>query len=225
MISSKTKLTNRKFYGKWIYKVTLCAEGCTLLRVKTLDEIKEFCLNGETDSPHYSIWAKAHRNRETLVAICNFLEKENKSNYATRIERNYVDFYTNDKNFYTNISNTFQQLVKHRYEPDQTNLDILSQSNSITVKKLPKNRYNYRVYLLPHKMAGDKEGKRKYIDWMKQQSPKITCTDAIEKWFISTEWNWDRRYVLVEDERTLLLLKLRNSDVVGRIYNFVVTDK
>jgi hypothetical protein len=31
--------------------------------------------------------------------------------------------------------------------------------------------------------------------------------------------------VLVEDEGTLLMMKLRNSDVVGTVYNYVVTDK
>ena len=74
-------------------------------------------------------------------------------------------------------------------------------------------------------MANDKEGKKKYIEWLKRQSPKITCTTAIEHWFIKTDWNWDRRYVLVEDESTLLMLKLRNAEVVGRIYKFVISDK
>jgi hypothetical protein len=71
-------------------------------------------------------------------------------------------------------------------------------------------------------MRGDKEAKKQYIDWIKKQSPRITFTDAIATWFLSTEWNWDRRYVLVEDDHTLLLLKLRNSEVVGRIYNYVI---
>jgi hypothetical protein len=47
----------------------------------------------------------------------------------------------------------------------------------------------------------------------------------VQKWFLKTDWNWDRRYVLVEDEGTLLMMKLRNSDVVGTVYNYVVTDK
>jgi hypothetical protein len=31
--------------------------------------------------------------------------------------------------------------------------------------------------------------------------------------------------VLVEDESTLLMMKLRGADVVGRVYNFIVCDK
>jgi hypothetical protein len=74
-------------------------------------------------------------------------------------------------------------------------------------------------------MAGDKEGKQKYIAWLKTQEDRVTCTPAVEKWFMTTDWNWDRRYILVQDESTLLMLKLRNSEVVGRIYNYVVSDK
>jgi hypothetical protein len=70
-----------------------------------------------------------------------------------------------------------------------------------------------------------REDKNKYIDWIKTQDPRITCTPALEKWFINTDWNWDRRYVLVEDEATVLMMKLRNTEVVGTVYKFVISDK
>jgi hypothetical protein len=226
MLTTKTKLTNRKFYGKWLYKTTIKLEGCSLFRTKTLSDIKDFCQSPEPTEHRYSVYTRAYKNKDEILEICLCLEKYDKKSYATRIEQNYIDFYSNDKKFYEEISLKFENILKHRFEPDESTKNILDQNNSsITVKKLPKNRYNYRVFLLPHKMNGDKEEKEKYINWLKNQNPRVTCTPAIEKWFISTDWNWDRRYILVEDEATLLMLKLRNSDVVGRIYNFVVADK
>ena len=74
-------------------------------------------------------------------------------------------------------------------------------------------------------MANDRPAKKKYIDWLKTQMPRVTCTSAVETWFLATDWNWDRRYILVEDDQTLLMMKLRNADVVGKIYNFVISDK
>ena len=74
-------------------------------------------------------------------------------------------------------------------------------------------------------MAKDIDGKELLLDWMKKQSPKITCSPSVQRWFLDTDWNWDRRYVLVEDESTLLMFKLRAADVIGRIYKFVVCDK
>ena len=70
-----------------------------------------------------------------------------------------------------------------------------------------------------------REDKNNYLDWIKKQDPRITCTPALEKWFINTDWNWDRRYVLVEDEATVLMMKLRNAEVVGSVYKFVISDK
>ncbi len=226
MLSQKTKQTNRKFYGKWLYKSTFNIEGCGMLRTKNLDEIEEFCLGPDPDTHSYSIWQRAWINRETILPFVKFLKNYTKNTYNLRIEKSLVDVYTNDKQFYELISNNFENILRHKFEPLEHTIDLLTENQHfISVKKLPKNRYNYRVYLLPHKMKGDLEGKQKFVDWLKKQDPKITCTPAVQKWFINTDWNWDRRYVLVEDESTLLMLKLRNSDAIGRIYNFVVSDK
>ena len=227
MLSHKTKPTTKKFYGKWLYKASFQLEGCVLFRTKTLEEVNNFCL-GPAPETHY--WhatnTKAYANRETILDLSNFLGGYTKEDYNLRIESSFFDVYTNDSKFYNSVSNRFAGMLRHRFEPDAATAELLNENkNYISVKKLPKERYNYRVYLLPHKMAKDREGKQKYVNWLKAQSPRITCTPAIEKWFIATDWNWDRRYVLVEDESMLLMMKLRNADVVGKIYNFVISDK
>lgn len=227
MLSQKTKITNRKFYNKWLYKTSFRLGGCALFRTKSLDEIKAFC-NGPypEEKNSWSIWAKAYANKEAIEDLAKFLEVCESDSYSLRIETDLLDVYTNEPSFYEDISLKFKDILLHRFEPSTTNIDLLQENkNYITVDKLPKGKYNYRVYLLPHKMKGDKEGKEKYLEWLKRQVPKVTCTTAVEKWFLTTDWNWDRRYVLVEDEATLLMLKLRNSEVVGKIYNFVICDK
>lgn len=226
MLSQKTKLTNRKFYGKWLYKASFDMSGCALLRTKTIEEVETFCLGADPQNHSYSTWQRAWQNRENISELCGILKNHDKETYSLRIESSILDVYSNNKDFYELISNTLHESLRHRFEPSAANIDLLNANkNYITVDKLPKGRYNYRVYLLPHKMKDDREGKQKYLEWLKKQDGKITCTPAVEKWFLHTDWNWDRRYVLVEDEATLLMLKLRNSEVVGRIYNFVVSDK
>jgi len=227
MLLQKTKTTNRKFYGKWLYKASFRLEGCALFRTKALDEVTAFCNGPGPEERHpWSVWAKAYNNRETMLELSEFLGNYSKDSYSLRIETALLDIYTNEKDLYDSASTKFSNILRHRFEPSAANIDLLQENkNYITVDKLPKGRYNYRVYLLPHKMKGDKEGKQKYLDWLKRQTPKVTCTPAVETWFLNTDWNWDRRYVLVEDEATLLMLKLRNSEVVGRIYNFVISDK
>lgn len=227
MLLQKTKTTTRKFYGKWLYKVSFRLEGCSLYRTKTIDELKDL-LTGERPEGRnsYATAVTAWFNKDVLYEFFTLLEKCNTSSYNIRIESPDLDLYTNDESIYQDFSSKFADVVIHRFEPSESNIDLLnSDKNYITVSKLPKGRYNYRVYLLPHKMRNDTEGKIKFLEWMEHRSPTITCTPAIKKWFLFTDWNWDRRYVLVEDESTLLMLKLRNSEVVGKIYNFIVSDK
>lgn len=226
MKSLKTKTTNKKFYNKWLYKTTLRVEGSYLFRNKSLEEIKEFCNGPAPAREYYALSTKAYANKDNILKVCNFLEKYNSESYKIRVEQNCIDFYTNDKDFYEDISSTFESMLEHCFEPSESSLNILEGSDfTITVKKLPKNIYNYRVYLLPHKLAKDNEAKESFISWLKGQVPKVTCTPAIESWFIKTDWNWDRRYILVDNENTLLMLKLRNSEAVGRVYKFIVSDK
>ena len=226
MKNQTVKYTNHKFYGKWLYKVSLNIKGCGMLRIHTLAAIKDFCLGPEPEENTYRYKREYWHNRDVLLALCEFIECYDKSVFAKRIERYTIDLYTNDVDFYNTAVIKFATQLKHCFEPSTGSIDIITDNkNCIAVKKLPKNRYNYRVYLLPHKMSSDRAAKTKYIDWLKTQIPRVTCTDAVEKWFIATDWNWDRRYVLVEDEQTLLMLKLRNAEVVGKIYNFVVADK
>lgn len=226
MLSQKTKQTTRKFYGKWLYKVSLDIPGCALLRTKNLDVAEDFLQGPNPDTYQGSYKQRAWNNKDSLLPVVEFLKNYSTDVYNLRIENSIIDMYTNDVDFYNQASTTLVNSIRSRFEPSEANIDLLnSDKHYITVDKLPKGRYNYRVYLLPHKMKGDKEGKQRYLDWLKLQSPRVTCTPAVEKWFIHTDWNWDRRYILVEDDQTLLMLKLRNAEVVGRVYNFVISDK
>ena len=222
----KTKTTSRKFYGKWLYKASFRLEGCALFRSKTIEELEKFLEGAEPTGFPFSTHKKAWHNADLMLGFCRAFKTQSKDQYSLRIESGWMDVYTNDEEFYKSISTEFQDILRHRFEPSQANLELIADNrNIIAVDKLPKGRFRYRVYLLPHKMNGDRENKRRFLDWLKSQSPRTTCTPAVEKWFMETNWNWDRRYILVEDEATLLMMKLKNSEVVGRVYNFVISDK
>jgi hypothetical protein len=208
-----------------LYKVSLRIQGAGMFRIRTLEEVQDFCDSTQESHRQYSFAHRSWEHRHELQDLAKFLLENQDKTWTKRIETKTIDFYTNDVSFYNDMSLKFNACLIHKYEPSTDTIELLESSSNIVVKQLPHNRYNYRVYLLPHKLKGDKEAKQKFINWVKNQGDKITCTPAVESWFITTEWNWDRRYVLVEDESTLLMLKLRNSEVVGRIYNFVVSDK
>ena len=227
----KTFKTSRKFYKKWLFKVSLQG-GIAAFRMYPLERIKEMCqfyptwktIHEPNQLYHWSI-NELHQNHDVVEPLVDCLLTKDSRLWAKRIEHKMMDIYTNDREFYEELSTKFKDTIVQRFEPDEIYVDLLDNPKTIICDKLPHNKYNFRVYLLPHKLAGDRDAKQKFIDWLIAQSPKITCTPAVQQWFLKTDWNWDRRYVLVEDEGTLLMMKLRNSDVVGTVYNYVVTDK
>ena len=218
----KADTTNRRFYNKWLYKVTLHIPGVAIFRQNSLEKIPLLNFDGQKHT--HSTMARASLHRQELIALSSFLLKWDSELWSKRIECSAIDIYTNDKTMYNDLFLTFEEMACARSEPNEKDLDLLENTGSIIVKKLPHNKYAYKAFLLPHKIK-DKKDKKEYVNWITGQNNRILISDAVKEWFIKTDWNWDRRYVLIEDSQTLLMLKLRNPEVLGRIYDYVISDK
>ncbi len=220
------KTTNKKFYGKWLYKVTLTVPGIAILRIKSPEEVVDFLSNEwlESSHPPYSVYHKLKSNKDNIRHICIFLIAANPTDWSKRIEAESIDIYTNNQQLYKDTCSKFSNLIIHHFEPENS---VLENENQYTIvaKKLPHNRYKYKVFLRPHKLAHDRSAKVSLIDWISNQGEKILMSEAVKTWFIDTNWNWDRRYLFVDNEQTLIMLKMRNSDAIGKIYEYKIVDK
>ena len=220
----KSKITKRKFYNKWLYKVTLRISAIYVLkgdhsaavakiRHKLLMQRKIHCDLKEDDAP-------------TLLMLSSYLESLDKSRWAKRIEYNSMDIYTNEQEIFDKLSDMFSPWIQHRFEP-KDNMDMLtanSTHNHVIVKQLPHGKFKYKAFLLPHLLPRDLPAKQSLLDWMSKQ-PKIHISESVKTWFLNHNFNWDRRYMYIEDEPTLLMVKLRAGSVLGRVHEYTVNDK
>ena len=211
----KPQYINRKFYGKWLYKVTLQLPGITVFRLPVVTDLKNHFLKRHDSLDH---------NQETIIDLYNYLLPLDKDSYGRRIERNLIDLYFNDENICLDLIKKFKPRLIHYFAPDprinKANID----ARTIIAKQYPHKKYHYKVYLQPHKLSNDKEAKTDLVSWMSNQRG-IKISDTVKNWFIVTNWNWDRRYIYVETEADLLMLKLRNSDAVGSVFKYEIIDK
>jgi hypothetical protein len=203
----KTQQTKRKFYNKWFYKVSLFIDSASRLRLGEYDKV-----------------ANDRRQNASLRSFSKLLSSLDRKDFAIRIEGRYIDFYTNNNDRFESILKDFGPIVRLCSRPDENIQSILEIPRSIVAKKLPHDRYRYKVFLHPHKIK-DRADKKRYIDWLKTQEPRVNITDTVKTWFEHTDWNWDRRYMYVEDDHTMLILKMKNSEVMGSVYTYVIHDK
>jgi hypothetical protein len=198
----KSLQTRHKFYNKWLYKITVKIQNGYLFRHNTVDAISKNLRIG-----------KEIRNLATTLGSFN--------EFQLRIENKYLDIYVNDQIYLDQILNKFKSSIKHYFIPHPKLMQDSIKSKDIVANKLPYDRYRYKVYIKAHAIRDDSQ-KKNYLKWLETQYPKIRISDSTKDWFINTNWNWDRRYMYVEDEHTLLLAKLRQGDVLGSIYTYQI---
>lgn len=193
--------------------------GCVIFRLVELNDIENQL---KIKSVYRSI-EKARHNRENILTLTELLSNADQNSWQIRIEGERIDVYTNDQKLYDDITLHFLHSIISRFEPDHRMLS--DDKNKIIANTLPHGRFRFKVYLKPHKLARDAGAKNSYLSWIDTQSPRISISESVKSWFISTDWNWDRRYIWVEDEPTLLMLKLRNAEVCGKVYEYQIADK
>lgn len=229
----KTFKTKRKFYGKWLYRIGIKVTGISVIRnhgfsetislLSNLDNVDGMILPNSRYDPYFFI-PRSHRDCNHIIAVCEVLSKIDPQQFYKRLEYDHLGIYTNDRDLFFQIQTSLSFCVYNVSKPDLCDLDILSKANQIAVADFPHGKYRYKVYLQPHRLNNDRSAKNKFLDWVVSQE-KISISQAVKNWFLVTDWNWDRRYVYVEDEHTLLMLKMRETDVVGKIYEYILTDK
>lgn len=208
LLMLKSKTTKRKFYNKWLYKITIRIPQVQ----KRVHDISGFGYS------HYV------HSQVMLQELTLFLDSHGKDSWAKRIESSNIDIYVNDKVVFDELAKQYEDKIVHKFEPDE-NLDMLLDGNYTVVKKLPHGRFRYKVFLLPHVLKRDSEQKHNVLNWIESQRPKINISDSVKEWFIRTNWNWDRRYIYVEDEGTLLMMRLRLGEAVGKVHEYRINDK
>jgi hypothetical protein len=148
-----TKTTSHKFYNKWLYKISITQKGSAFFRNNSVDKVIDFCNTGEPGGYANSLQTIAYNNKEGILNLAEFFKEYDTDVWSKRIEGNSMDVYTNDSVLYDKFSAKFKDIIIHRFEPDLTNIDQLTDEKVIVCKKLPHKIYQYKVYLLPHKMT------------------------------------------------------------------------
>lgn len=209
------KITKKKFYNKWNYKINFFILGANYFRI----------FDGRLDNHDYSSYFRTKADFATIKKLVDELLNFEKTEYQTRVEHNWFDVYTNNEKIYNVLVENFKEFICYTSIPKDE--EVLSEHGFIPIstKKLPHNQYSFKAFLKPHVLKNNVEAKENYLNFLNLQKPRIKISKSVESWFMETNYNWDPRYIYVEDKNTLLMLKMKNTPVLGRIYEYVLDDK
>jgi hypothetical protein len=159
-VLQKPKITNKKFYNKFIYKVSLELPGAHALRQLSYDQIINFIAVPPSHSHYqpvpnrgYMDWRvklgnTIHNNGKTWSKIISLFSGVPKKDLSFRVEGKSLDVYTNDVSLYNEVSHQCNDITIQRWQPATGMEDILLNSRrEIFVDRLPHGQYNYRVDL------------------------------------------------------------------------------
>jgi|TARA_B100001094_G_scaffold84117_1_gene80420 hypothetical protein len=230
------KQTKKKFYNKYIYKVSLRLEGAYALRTLGHQEILDFATGlrppPQSDDAMFTTqsWRtkNAHsilKHGKTWISFLGIINTVPKNEATIRIETNILDVYTNNKTLYKTLCYEFSDITRNRHEPAPGMKDTLLDSNQeIFVKELPHSMYNYQVDLKTPTSLKYNE-LVSLAEWCKSRKPAIAFTDATYNWLLKRDVYNTRRWIYVDTESTLLMLRLRCNDLLGTVRKYIKTGK
>lgn len=217
----QTRPINRKFYNKWCYKLSLRCKGAGMLRYQTIEEILSFLAQDNAVVHKHGIKMQARENSRDVCTLMSALIMWPKDQYATRIENQTVDIYTNNQLLFDEVSKQCNLFTWRRFAPDTNVALLLTEEKRVLCRHLPHKKYQYKVFLTPHKLPTDDSSRSDFLNFAKANHNSILISQSVCDWFMNTKWNWDRRYLFVDNEKTLLMLKLKSCNAVGTYYKYI----
>lgn len=230
------KKTKKKFYNKYIYKISLRLPGAYSLRTLSHQEILDFATGlrppPQSDESMFSTSTWRTKNAQSIVehgktwiSFLGIINTVPKNEVTIRIETDILDVYTNNKILYETLCHEFANITRNRHEPAPGMKDTLLYSDQeIFVKELPHGMYNYQVDLKSPKSLTFNE-LESLADWCRSRNPAIAFTDATYSWLLKRDVFNTRRWIYVDNDSTLLMLRLRCNDLIGTVRKYVKTGK
>lgn len=217
----KKQKTNKLFYKKYPYKIKCHIKGAWLLRNNVIEETIRYC--NSQSAPSWK-WANVYTNHNVDVPeVADFIEKIKPyfDLVKLRIEHNFLDIYTEDRQIYDTLSNSLSKWVQYVWEPEnQKYLNFLLSSNSVKIlcDEYPHKKYRYKVYI---KNKLNPETKKNFSSWASNYPEKIITTGESTAWLdnvLMYTWN---PCLYIEDQATLSMVCLFLGNNVQRVEEYI----
>ena len=217
-INMKILKTQKLFYGKWAYKVSIRFRGAHLVRFYGTDIlIRRF--ENPSDNFHYHGFKPGELEElERCTRLVH--ELQGVKNIKYRYEANMINIFTDTTEMYDKLRTMFFSNIKEVWEPtDISEVEYLKDNiNNVIVDFLPHKKYRYKVtlkYSTPHHV------KDALVKWIDGNTPTVKTSKSTMRFLFSTSYI-QSPFIYVEDSKTLLFLQLIAGDQIKKTEKFIL---
>jgi hypothetical protein len=209
----KLRTTNRLFLGKWAHKIVFQFAGA-----RWVSSYAEYILGSEPLIDDFLAEESQDDMSQFVRTSWDFLKKAQ----HTRFGGNRIYMYFNDPANLANMPEDTKRFVHEVWAPkNKQHLDyILANCNKIICKKLPKNKYRYKITL---KSSMSKANRQIFIEWAnKYSNDNIHLTRSTDAWMRGEKYYLPIPYFYVSDQSMVTMSCMILGQSVGKIEEFTV---
>jgi hypothetical protein len=209
--------TNKLFYGKWPYKLTVVQQGCWTVRYAGIPLARTW--NG----PGWATAFDLHSDRVKFIRFLDALEPFVTQDIQMRVERNTLNLYCKNKELLEQMSINLAEWAKELHEPasqDELEFIMNQSSKKLLCSQLPHTKYQYKVYF---KQTTSPDVKIKFASWISNYKDSIKTTKSAQNWLLNKSWMYNP-FVYVDSKSTLSMVILFLGNNVQKIEEYIVRD-
>lgn len=215
------------WYNKYLYKSTFIIPGIFVLR----NYHNEAEIEAHIEDIQRASWKRAlfssfidayRQNQNAILAFAKLTDhgRKNKDIFV-RIQDPHVSIFTNNLNIHTALEKAFAPQLHSISRPNEKCIPaLLDGKNVMVVKKLPHDRYRYKVvinnYSVSHSIP------KSLLDWGLAQGDAVRFSKKTERYFRSPGLYLDQGFLYVEDESTLTMCNMFLTKCPKRIIKYVL---
>jgi len=209
---------SKLFYGEWPYKIVCCVPGIWRIARWGVDRTEKWC-SVETNA---EIIFQRGGGKNDLLEFCNAFKPFLTSSVKLRSEGKIMSIYCKDKDLLDSLVQNLAKWIYKIYQPENNaELDYILKNKKKTIcKKLPYDKYRYKVYL---KTVMDLNSREAFLEWIFNYKDQVKINPVTIGWLTGRgrKYSQVRPFVYIENSKMLFLVKLFLGNNLGLDEEFV----
>lgn len=218
--------TNKLFYKKYAYKISLAVDGASLIKIWGIPRLRTM-LASRPDMLLFNksvsarpVWPhNATINLARLVKFTDLLDPYLLT-VKTRVEDNSINIFLEDDRLYVTLQDVLKDYIVSVTEPDTDNeLDMLmNNANIVLCKNYPHADLKYKITFTEIPIAV----RASLLEWVSKYDSTTVFVSKNTKLYLARTQFCYTPFIFVKDKNMILMIQLIAGQYINSIEEFII---